>query len=90
MAFLASYRDLPIENLVGMSFFLEIRRYEAKGIDGENRVLRGGSWNNEERNCGVAIRNNNTPDNRNHNYGFRLSNTIFVSSAGFMDPVGVH
>jgi formylglycine-generating enzyme required for sulfatase activity len=39
---------------------------------GSNRVLRGGSWNNNATNCRVANRNNNTPDNRNNNNGFRL------------------
>jgi formylglycine-generating enzyme required for sulfatase activity len=38
-------------------------------------VLRGGSWNNNASNCRVANRNNNNPDNRNNNYGFRLANT---------------
>lgn len=37
------------------------------------RVLRGGSWNNNARNCRSANRNRNEPDNRNHNYGFRLA-----------------
>ncbi|MGD0092790.1 MAG: SUMF1/EgtB/PvdO family nonheme iron enzyme [Planctomycetota bacterium] len=36
------------------------------------RVLRGGSWNNNPRNCRSANRNRNTPDNRNNNIGFRL------------------
>lgn len=40
---------------------------------GSNRVLRGGSWNNNARNCRVSNRNNNTPDNRNNNNGFRLA-----------------
>ncbi|TVQ82162.1 MAG: hypothetical protein EA358_00005 [Flavobacteriales bacterium] len=39
---------------------------------GSNRVLRGGSWNNNAPNCRVANRNNNTPDNRNNNNGFRV------------------
>lgn len=39
---------------------------------GSNRVLRGGSWNNNARNCRVANRNNNTPSNRNNNNGFRV------------------
>ena len=32
---------------------------------------RGGSWNNDARNCRSANRNNNNPDNRNNNIGFR-------------------
>jgi len=43
------------------------------GASGQNRVLRGGSWNNEGRNCRSANRNGNTPDNRNDNSGFRLA-----------------
>ncbi len=37
-----------------------------------NRVLRGGSWINNGRNCRSAYRNNQDPDNRNDNNGFRL------------------
>lgn len=37
------------------------------------RVVRGGSWNNNGRNCRSSNRNNNTPDNRNNNNGFRLA-----------------
>ncbi|MDR1739576.1 MAG: hypothetical protein LBR45_02320 [Bacteroidales bacterium] len=36
-------------------------------------MLRGGSWNNNARNCRVSNRNNNNPDNRNNNNGFRLA-----------------
>ena len=39
------------------------------------RVLRGGYWNNNPLNCRPAYRNNNTPDNRNNNNGFRLART---------------
>ncbi|MBO3461739.1 SUMF1/EgtB/PvdO family nonheme iron enzyme [Aetokthonos hydrillicola] len=35
-------------------------------------MLRGGSWNNNPRNCRSACRNNNDPDNRNNNIGFRV------------------
>ena len=38
---------------------------------GSNRVNRGGSWNNNARNCRSANRNNNSPGNRNNNLGFR-------------------
>jgi hypothetical protein len=36
-------------------------------------VNRGGSWNNNARNCRSANRNNNHPDNRNNNLGLRLA-----------------
>ena len=39
---------------------------------GSNRVIRGGSWNNNGRNCRSANRNNNNPSNRNNNIGFRV------------------
>ncbi|MBD2336669.1 SUMF1/EgtB/PvdO family nonheme iron enzyme [Calothrix sp. FACHB-156] len=35
-------------------------------------MLRGGSWNNNARNCRSANRNNNTRANRNNNVGFRV------------------
>jgi hypothetical protein len=34
--------------------------------------LRGGSWNNNQRNARCAIRNRNIPDNFNDNIGFRV------------------
>jgi len=40
-----------------------------------NRVLRGGSWNNNTNNVRSSNRNNNTPDNSNNNIGFRVSST---------------
>ena len=40
---------------------------------GSNRVNRGGSWNNNARNCRSSNRNNNTPDNSNNNLGLRLA-----------------
>jgi len=42
---------------------------------GANRVIRGGSWNNNARNCRSANRNNNNPDNENNNNGFRPVNS---------------
>jgi len=40
---------------------------------GTNRVLRGGSWNNNGKWLRAANRNHNSPDNRNNNLGFRLA-----------------
>jgi len=37
------------------------------------RVVRGGSWNNNQTNARAAYRNDNAPDNRNNNIGFRLA-----------------
>ncbi|MBK8455147.1 MAG: SUMF1/EgtB/PvdO family nonheme iron enzyme [Thiofilum sp.] len=34
-------------------------------------VLRGGAFNNNQRNVRCAVRNNNRQDNRNNNVGFR-------------------
>ena len=41
-----------------------------------NRVLRGGSFNNNASNVRSANRNNNQPDNRNNNNGFRVGSTL--------------
>ena len=40
--------------------------------DNDNRVLRGGSYNNDASNCAFSYRNNNNPSNDNSNNGFRL------------------
>ncbi len=42
---------------------------------GMYRVVRGGSWNSASVNCRSAYRNQNVPDNRNNDIGFRL---VFV------------
>jgi len=39
---------------------------------GARRVVRGGSFNNNQRNCRCAYRNRNDPDNFNNNQGFRV------------------
>jgi formylglycine-generating enzyme required for sulfatase activity len=44
---------------------------------GESRVLRGGSFNNNARNVRAAYRNNDQPDNRNNNNGFRPASTLW-------------
>ncbi|HKZ85455.1 MAG TPA: SUMF1/EgtB/PvdO family nonheme iron enzyme [Anaerolineae bacterium] len=35
-------------------------------------MLRGGSWNNNQRNARCAYRNRNDPNNFNDNIGFRV------------------
>lgn len=47
-------------------------------LKGSNRVLRGGSWNNDAANCRTANRNTNAPTNRTNDNGFRLA----LNSAG--------
>ena len=45
---------------------------ESGASSGSDRVQRGGSWVNDASNCAVSYRNNNKPNNRNNNYGFRV------------------
>lgn len=45
-------------------------------------MLRGGSWNNNANRVRSAYRNNNTPDNRNNNVGFRCARSPSAVSAG--------
>ena len=45
---------------------------------GSNRVIRGGSWNNNASNLRSANRNNDRPGNRNDNVGFRLVSTYAI------------
>jgi len=40
---------------------------------GSYRVLRGGSWNNNDNNLRCSNRNNNNPSNANNNNGFRVA-----------------
>ena len=42
------------------------------GADRKHRVLRGGAFNNNQRNVRCAYRNRNNPNNRNNNNGFRV------------------
>lgn len=51
---------------------------------GSNRVIRGGSWNNDAQNLRAGNRNNNGPGNRNNNVGLRL-----VSTYQSLRPEGV-
>ena len=37
--------------------------------------MRGGAWNNNDRNARASVRNRNAPDNHNNNVGVRVSST---------------
>jgi hypothetical protein len=51
-------------------------------------VLRGGSFNNNERNARCAYRNNNNPKNRNDNNGFRVGVSHGLpAGSGHLPPV---
>lgn len=52
-------------------------------IEGTNRMLRGGSWNNHAGNARSANRNRNEPANRNDNIGFRLALARTIVDAPF-------
>ncbi|OQX06386.1 MAG: hypothetical protein BWK73_30965 [Thiothrix lacustris] len=54
---------------------------------GVKRVIRGGSWNNNGRNCRSAYRNRNEPDNRNNNSGFRLILAQHAVGMGVNDQI---
>lgn len=47
-------------------------------LKGVNRLLRGGSWNNNPVNVRASNRGNNTPSNRNNNNGFRLAKSTHL------------
>ena len=49
-------------------------------VSGSNRVIRGGSWNNNAQNVRSANRNNDDAGNRNNNLGFRLVSTAICQS----------
>ena len=59
--------------LIAFTQFAYAKRLRKEILEGSNRVLRGGSWNNNASNCRAANRNNNSPGNRNNNNGFRLA-----------------
>ena len=58
-----------------------------EGRMGDKRVIRGGSWNDNARNCRAANRNANDPSNRNHNLGFRFVRAQRGDGCRFTDPV---
>ncbi|MEI6150168.1 MAG: reverse transcriptase domain-containing protein [bacterium] len=74
----------------GFKGILKDKQDQATGegaASGSNRVKRGGSWNNNARNCRSANRNSNDPNNRNNNNGFRLSSTMCAPGHAGSHPV---
>jgi hypothetical protein len=60
-------------------------RLTVKGLSWLERLLRGGSFNNNQRNARCANRNRSNPENRNRNNGFRVvlsHNFIFSRKCG--------
>ncbi|MBC8450058.1 MAG: SUMF1/EgtB/PvdO family nonheme iron enzyme [Chloroflexi bacterium] len=64
-----------------MSTVRQLRRFGAClwGQAATAGVVRGGSWNNNQRNARCAYRNRNIPDNFNNNLGFRLVVSIALA-----------
>jgi len=53
------------------------------------RVVRGGSWNNDNTdNFHCAYRNNNDPTKRNDNNGFRCASTLMAGARQSTDGRG--
>ena len=79
-----------IQKLVVLELY---RSTQPVGSPGDERVLRGGSWNNNQDNARVSNRNNNNPNNRNNNNGFRVvvrptSTDNFHMVRGAFPPAG--
>jgi formylglycine-generating enzyme required for sulfatase activity len=52
-------------------------QYNPSGPEsGSNRVIRGGSWNNDADDCRSAYRNHNDPGDRDNDLGFRLARWV--------------
>ena len=55
-----------------------------------SRVLRGGSWNNNNTDNFRCANRNNNPNKRNDNNGFRCSSTLVAGARRSTDSRGVH
>ena len=55
-----------------------------------DRVLRGGSWNNDARNVRAAYRNQNDPANRDNNVGFRCARAPEWTGVSAREQAHVH
>jgi Sulfatase-modifying factor enzyme 1 len=52
------------------------------------RVVRGGSWNNDQVNARASYRNDNAPDNRNNNLGLRVVRSSHILIPLMAQPGG--
>ena len=68
----------------GLPMFDSFDTFRGRGPRSANRVIRGGSWNNNARNVRAAYRNHNDPSNRNNNLGFRF--VLVQAPAGWSVP----
>jgi formylglycine-generating enzyme required for sulfatase activity len=57
--------------IIPAALFLRTRKVRGRP-ETSPRVVRGGAFNNNNRNVRGAYRNNNNPHNRNNNVGLRL------------------
>ena len=59
------------------------------GLNGGDRVIRGGSWNSNARDVRAANRNWNDPGNANDRMGFRLLGALVRAGWPARDPIGL-
>jgi hypothetical protein len=72
-----SLKEKPLQDSLQGHIYSGSALYGEGAAEGASRVLRGGSWNNDNTdNFRCAYRNNNKPDNRNNNNGFRCASTL--------------
>jgi hypothetical protein len=78
-----SIRRITVQTMCAMRRRMCLNHFQGgDGRKGTNRVLRGGSWNNNGRNLRSAYRDNNDPSNANDNNGFRLAQAHSRSETG--------
>jgi hypothetical protein len=75
-----------LENFYAPDFWI-LRGRSAEEPAGQHRVLRGASWNNNERvNMCLANRSNEDPRNRNGHNGLKLEGTREAGELPFQAP----
>lgn len=72
LSFSSSLRRVSGENFLAKTVLIGAGYAGTGGADRRARVVRGGSWiNNNHDNLRASYRNDNEPENRNNNLGFR-------------------